>query len=99
MTRLLAELDERADLLLIDTPPVLPVSDALALSPRVDAVLVVTRLGEIRRSALNELARLLDAAPIVKLGFIVTGAGVRRGPGIRWIRLWLRVWLRVWRGR
>ena len=75
MTRLLAELSERADLLLIDTPPVLPVSDALALSPRVDAVLIVTRLGEVRRSALNELARLLDSAPIVKLGFIVTGAG------------------------
>ena len=75
MTRLLAQLNERADLLVIDTPPILPVSDALALSPRVDAVVVITRLGEIRRSALSELARLLEAAPIVKLGFIVTGVG------------------------
>jgi hypothetical protein len=51
------------------------VSDAAALSTRVDAIAVVVRLGVINRPMLRDLARELDASPATKLGFILTGVG------------------------
>jgi succinoglycan biosynthesis transport protein ExoP len=78
-TRALADaLDElavRADIVLIDTPPMLHVGDAIALAGRVDALLLVTRAHAVRRPMLNEVRRLLDVAPTQKLGFVLTGAG------------------------
>lgn len=70
---LIDELAARADIVLLDAPPILQVGDTLALSPRVDSLLVVTRLSEVRRSVLDELHRVLESAPVVKVGLIVTG--------------------------
>jgi capsular exopolysaccharide synthesis family protein len=71
---LLTALEQRADVLLLDAPPILQVGDTLALSAAVDALLVVARLSEIRRPLLDELRRVLESAPVVKLGLAVTGA-------------------------
>jgi polysaccharide biosynthesis transport protein len=79
--RMLDELAERFDLVLIDTPPVLSVGDTLALSPKVDAMLVAVRLKAIRRPILAELRRALQTCPSVKLGCIVTGAELEEGYG------------------
>jgi Mrp family chromosome partitioning ATPase len=62
------------DYVLVDTPPMLPVSDAAIISSHIDATLVVVRLGRINRSNLRELARELDGSLAPKLGFIVTGS-------------------------
>jgi tyrosine-protein kinase len=70
----LGELRERFGTVLIDAPPALQVGDAMALSRRVDAVFVVTRMNVVRRPMLRELRRVLDASPATKLGFVVTGA-------------------------
>ncbi|MBA2506074.1 MAG: polysaccharide biosynthesis tyrosine autokinase [Thermoleophilaceae bacterium] len=78
LAEILHRLKDRADLVLIDAPPLLVVSDGMALVPRVDAVLVVAKLGAVRRPALVELRRVLEAAPISKLGFIVTDAAADR---------------------
>jgi len=74
LTEVLAQLEARADVLLIDAPPLLGLSDAVTLSAKVDALIVVVHLSTLRRPVLDELRRVLDAAPIVKLGFVVTGA-------------------------
>ncbi|MDX6474646.1 MAG: tyrosine-protein kinase [Gaiellaceae bacterium] len=74
MNSLLDQLAKQADVVLIDSPPMLNVGDALGLSARVDAMLVVVRLNQIRRAELKELDRMLDAAIAPKLGFVVTGA-------------------------
>jgi Mrp family chromosome partitioning ATPase len=71
---ILDNLRERMDYVLVDTPPMLPVSDAAILSSHVDATLVVVRLGRINRSNLRELARELDASLAPKLGFVITGS-------------------------
>ena len=71
---LLEQLRADADVLLIDAPPLLLGGDALALSTKVDAILVVTRLGSVRRPALGELRRMLSDCPASTLGVIVTGA-------------------------
>jgi Mrp family chromosome partitioning ATPase len=69
----IAELHERYDLVLIDSPPLLRVSDAVALSTRVDAIVLVARLDTMRRPILKELARVLEGIPTPRLGFVVTG--------------------------
>ncbi len=71
---ILAALRERCDLVLIDAPPVLHVGDAIALSAKVDGILVATRLKVVRRNMLHELARQLATVPTPVLGFVVTGA-------------------------
>ena len=73
LAAILAELEKRADLVLIDSSPMLDLSDAMALTSRIDGLVVVARLPTSRRSSLHELHRVLAAAPITKLGFVATG--------------------------
>jgi Mrp family chromosome partitioning ATPase len=76
VARTLAELEETADFVVVDAPPLLAVSDAITLSTRVDAVLVVVRLGVVDRRMLRELARQLEASPARKLGWVLAGGDV-----------------------
>jgi polysaccharide biosynthesis transport protein len=76
---ILEQLAHRYELVLVDTPPILQVGDALTLAARVDAVLLVTRLPAIRRPILNELKRVLDNTPGAKLGFALAGAQLEEG--------------------
>ena len=64
----------RADIVVVDAPPLLLVDDARALSARVDGIVVVTRMNIVRRRMLAELRRLLDTSPAKPLGYVVTGA-------------------------
>ena len=77
----LAALRQRADLVLIDAPPMLTVGDATTLSARVDALIAVFRLRETPRAALVSFARQLEKCPAVKLGFVAadTPAGGEYG--------------------
>ena len=81
LAEILHRLEERADIIIVDAPPLLGLSDAIALTAAVDALLLVTKLSELRQPILNETARILDAAPVVKLGFVVTGADVEEAYG------------------
>jgi succinoglycan biosynthesis transport protein ExoP len=73
LAEILAKLSTRADVVLIDGPPLLESGDAFTLGARVDAVLLVARLTTLRRPMLNEAARLLERCPARKLGFVVAG--------------------------
>jgi Mrp family chromosome partitioning ATPase len=75
-SRVLAPLRDRFDLVLIDTPPISVVGDAAALSPRVEAVLVVARLGVINRPALRDVKRQLAACAAPAIGVVINGADV-----------------------
>jgi succinoglycan biosynthesis transport protein ExoP len=79
--RVLDDLRKLFDVVLIDTPPALQVGDAIALSARVDALVVVCRMDIIRRPLLNELRRVLDTSPAEKLGFVLAGAESEDGYG------------------
>jgi capsular exopolysaccharide synthesis family protein len=81
VSQVLAQVGERADLVLIDATPLLDLSDAMALAARVDAVLVVTRMDNLRRSVLDEMTRVLSSVPVVKLGFVLTGTKADGGYG------------------
>jgi Mrp family chromosome partitioning ATPase/capsular polysaccharide biosynthesis protein len=86
VSRLLAELRERAEYVIVDSPPLLALGDARSLSGRVDGVLLVTRLTMLRRPLLRELARVLDSIPAAKLGFVLGDAHAeeRYGYGVQY---------------
>jgi len=76
MSELLGELRGRADIVLIDAPPMLPVTDAMMLGSKVDGVIVVARARLASRPHMVALARALDACPAPTLGFLFTGVSV-----------------------
>ena len=76
---ILEELREKFDTVLIDAPPLLHVGDAMTLSARADALILITRLNLIRRPMLGELRRILDSTPAKALGFVITGAEAEDG--------------------
>jgi Mrp family chromosome partitioning ATPase/capsular polysaccharide biosynthesis protein len=57
--RVLDELRKTHDVVLIDSSPLLPVSDALPLLPEVEGVLVTTRLGLTTKSAARQLCDVI----------------------------------------
>jgi succinoglycan biosynthesis transport protein ExoP len=69
----LEDLRSRFDVVLVDAPPLLVVGDVMALSTKVDGLVIVTRLG-IHLRQLEELARQLRTCRAPVLGFILTGA-------------------------
>jgi Mrp family chromosome partitioning ATPase len=81
VARILKELGQRYDLVLVDTPPMLHVGDALTLASQVDALILIARLPAVRRPILNELKRVLDNSPGAKLGFALAGAHLEEGYG------------------
>ncbi|MGH8986450.1 MAG: polysaccharide biosynthesis tyrosine autokinase, partial [Acidimicrobiia bacterium] len=56
---LVGTLGSNCDLVLVDSPPVLPVSDALVLAGLADATLLVASAGQTTRSALSRAIELL----------------------------------------
>ena len=66
MRDVLAELREQYDHIVVDTPPTLSVTDAVVMSTRADAVVLVIRSGQTTRQALRRARDILtqDNAPI-----------------------------------
>lgn len=79
--RVLDDLRPLADLIVLDSPPLLQMGDAVALSAGVDALLLVARINVVRRPMLQELRRILDATPVQVLGFVLTGTAEEAGYG------------------
>jgi tyrosine-protein kinase len=72
MTSLLATLRERYDAVLIDTAPVLPVTDAAVLAQRVDGVILVVRHGHARVPEIRATNDALQAVSGRILGSVLT---------------------------
>ncbi|MEW6059513.1 MAG: polysaccharide biosynthesis tyrosine autokinase [Actinomycetota bacterium] len=62
MERLLTELRRTTDYLILDTPPVIAVADALVLAPKTDGVLVVVDANRTEREALSFARREIEQA-------------------------------------
>ncbi|MFI5113773.1 MAG: polysaccharide biosynthesis tyrosine autokinase [Terriglobales bacterium] len=59
MKEVLDELREQYDHIVIDTPPTLSVTDAVVLSPRMDAIILVIRSGQTTKQALRRARDIL----------------------------------------
>jgi Mrp family chromosome partitioning ATPase/capsular polysaccharide biosynthesis protein len=75
LAEILTSLRAAYDLVIVDTPPLLAVGDAMTLSAKAGGIVVVTRLNLVDRPILSELKRQLEGAPAPKLGYVVTGSG------------------------
>jgi non-specific protein-tyrosine kinase len=71
MQDLLAELEERADLVLIDAPPLLPVTDAAVLGTLTTGLLIVVRAHKTKREQLARAAATVRAVGAPLLGGVL----------------------------
>jgi succinoglycan biosynthesis transport protein ExoP len=70
---LFEELRAAYDVMIVDTPPLGLVADALALTREVDAIVVVARLGLSQRKPFRRLLASLDQSRTPTLGIVVNG--------------------------
>jgi succinoglycan biosynthesis transport protein ExoP len=73
MDRLIAYLKKSFDYVLFDAPPLLAVSDALAMGPMADSIILVVRAGQTPIPALKQAKQKLDAHKLKSLGVILNG--------------------------
>jgi len=76
---LIADAKELADFVVIDSPPLTAVVDALPLAQFADEVLVVTRLGRSRLGKLEDLVDLLSQQGAAVTGVVLVGEAPSRG--------------------
>lgn len=76
LQQLMGFLEKHFDLVLIDTPPALPVGDAIALSRVTGGMIVVAHAGNAKRPTMTELRRLLEQTATPKLGVVLTGTEI-----------------------
>jgi capsular exopolysaccharide synthesis family protein len=72
-SNLLRNLEAEADLVILDAPPVLPVSDALSIARQVDAVIVVAKAGKTTGRELTKTVDSLRAVGADVLGVCLVG--------------------------
>lgn len=70
---LLRSLETESDLVILDSPPVLPVSDALSIARQVDGVIVTARAGRTSRQQLAKAVENLRAVGADVLGVCLIG--------------------------
>jgi polysaccharide biosynthesis transport protein len=78
---LFTELAERFDLVLIDSPPVLPVADAMILTSYADGVLLVVASGQTRRAELQRTTEKLARASTPIVGVLLNKVSTDSGYG------------------
>ncbi|HWD53461.1 MAG TPA: polysaccharide biosynthesis tyrosine autokinase [Acidimicrobiales bacterium] len=69
-----AQLAERADIVLIDSPPVLPVTDAAVLATTVDGVIMVTSVGNSSRKDVARAIEVLGRVNAPLVGIVLNKA-------------------------
>lgn len=71
MDDLLAELSSIADVVILDTPPLLAVTDAAVVAAKADGLVLVAALHETRRGGLRRVKATLDGTPARVLGTVL----------------------------
>lgn len=74
MDAVLAALAERADIVLLDAPPVTAASDAAILGAKTDGVLLIIEAGKTRRDQSERARELLEQAKVRIVGVALTNA-------------------------
>jgi capsular exopolysaccharide synthesis family protein len=70
---LVHRLRSEADVIYVDTPPTLQAGDAMAISRVADIVVLLSRIGRVKRAQLAELARQTGRLQAPVVGFVATG--------------------------
>lgn len=81
LQELLQVMAQHMDMVLIDSPPVLPVADAVVLAQLVDGVLLVLDAGETRRDVAQRAVESLRQVDANLIGVVLNRVPSRRGSG------------------
>jgi capsular exopolysaccharide synthesis family protein len=73
-TRLLSVAEQEFDCVLVDTPPLLVVSDPCIVSPKTHGLILVLRLQKNSRAAAQRATELIETNHIQVLGVVVNGS-------------------------
>jgi capsular exopolysaccharide synthesis family protein len=79
MAALIDRLRASADIVLIDTSPVVAVTDAAVLAPQVDGVLLVLQAGYTRRDRAREARQILEKVKAHIIGVVLNNARLEGG--------------------
>lgn len=79
MVGLIKTLEDRVDLVIIDTPAALAVSDAVPLMQHVSGIVIVARMNRSSKETVRRLHKIIMSAHGHLLGIVATG--VTAGPG------------------
>ncbi len=79
MKRLIKEFSQEYDIVLIDTPPVIAVTDAAVLAHEVDGVILVLASGEVNKDYALRAKELLDKVGAKILGAVLNKADLKTG--------------------
>ncbi len=79
--QLLKRIGVEADIIFLNTPPVLAVSDPLVVAQNTDAVLLVAKSGQTRRDALRHSAESLQKGNMRLLGIVLNQQRPKDGMG------------------
>ena len=75
MRELVRQLEQQADLVIVDSVAALAVSDALPLLQEVSGSVVVVRMDRTSRAAVRRLQKMIESAQGTVLGAVATGTG------------------------
>ncbi len=78
MSTLLDSIEDRYDLILVDTPPVLPVADALVLARLADVTLLAVRWESTPRAVAREAMRLLRTSGARSVTAVITQVEMKK---------------------
>jgi len=79
MRELIEEMSEQYDYILVDTPPVILVSDAAIVANLVDGVLLLVRQGKSKKEELKRAIGNLELAGITPMGIVLNGVELKEG--------------------
>lgn len=78
MSFLLSNLKKRFDFLVIDSPPILPASDALVLAPHTDGVVMMIKAGLMNRKLIRKAVEQLDLAQANLIGVVLNEVDTKK---------------------
>jgi Mrp family chromosome partitioning ATPase/capsular polysaccharide biosynthesis protein len=75
LDEILRGLKRSGSIVLVDAPPLLGLGDTMTIGAKVDALMIVARLGTVRRPMLREMRRLLDITTTRVVGYVLANSG------------------------
>ena len=81
LPELIAQFKKRFDVVVVDSPPMLGLSDAALLASHLDGVLIMADAGQFNRGAVKATVRRLKMVNAVVLGVVVTKFDPRKAGG------------------
>jgi Mrp family chromosome partitioning ATPase len=77
MSFLLSYLNRRFDRIILDSPPILPASDALLLAPQTDGVVLMVKAGHVNRNMIKKAIEQLQMSQANLIGTVLNQVDVK----------------------